>query len=102
MKKYVIYIISAILIFGTLINIVFLFSEFKDNISTISAYDYRIAIFGNNGVYPEEVVTYAQNIAGEIPNVTIEAVPIKFDTEESFIMCIALDDNTFKNLYSKS
>ena len=99
MKKYLVNGMLIVLSAAVLVNLVFMYREFTDNVSAISDYDYRIAIFGNDGIYPEEVVTFAQNLDKNLPKVTIENPPIYFDAEGYNVMCVALDDDTFEKCY---
>ena len=62
-------------------------------------YDYRIAVFGNDGIYPEEAVNFASSLNDELPNAVIEQIGIKIDCRPQGynVYCVALDSETFAN-----
>lgn len=64
-------------------------------------YDYRIAVFGNDGIYPEEAVNFASSLNDELPNAVIEQIGIKIDCRPQGynVYCVALDSETFANWY---
>ena len=70
--KYIAVFTLLIIMAGcVLINAYLLYSKvFPTNIAP-PAYDYRIAVFGNDGTYPEEVVSFARGLNDELPNVSI-------------------------------
>ena len=55
-------------------------------------YDYRIAVFGNDGIYPEEAVNFASSLNDELPNAVIEQIGIKIDCRPQGynVYCVAL------------
>ena len=100
--KYIAVFTLLIIMAGcVLINAYLLYSKvFPTNIAP-PAYDYRIAVFGNDGTYPEEVVSFARGLNDELPNVSIEqlGIGLKCNSPGYQVYCVALDSDTFAKWY---
>lgn len=92
--------VLAILSVCVLANGYILYNEIIQINVIAPAYDYRIAVFGNDGNYPEEAVAFASSLNDKLSNVVIEQIGVNFNSQGYNVFCVALDRDTFVNWYT--
>lgn len=103
--KYIAVFTLLIIMAGcVLINAYLLYSKVFPTSIAPPAYDYRIAVFGNDGTYPEETVSFARGLNNKLPNVAIEqlGIGLKCNSPGYQVYCVALDSDTFAEWYPVS